>query len=153
MIRAVFLDSGPLGLATKPLRAAEVIAVHHWIQNLIRAGLVVIIPEIADYEIRRELLRAGATAGVARLNAFIAAEPDRYLALTTVAVRKAAELWAEARNRGYATADPKALDGDVILAAQTLTHGIPASEFVIATDNVGHLARYAPADDWRNIAP
>lgn len=112
-----------------------------------------IVPEIADYEIRRELIRAGATAAVARLDAFLAARPGRYLPITTSAILKAAALWAEARNKRYATADPKALDGDVILAAQALVMGLPTSEFIIATDNVGHLSRYAPAEEWRKITP
>lgn len=153
MIQAVFLDTGPLGLVTKPLRATEVIAINHWARDLNDAGVKVIVPEIADYEIRRELLRANAAAGIARLDAFIAAMADRYLAITTDAMRKAAELWAEARNRGYATADPKALDGDVILAAQVLMLGLPTSDFVVATDNIGHLSRYVPAEEWRKITP
>ncbi|HZT42316.1 MAG TPA: hypothetical protein VFA07_09000 [Chthonomonadaceae bacterium] len=138
---------------TKPLRAADVIAINGWVSSLIQAGVRIYVPEIADYEVRRELLRTGATAGIARLDAFNAAQPDRYLPLTTAAVRLAANLWAEARNKGYATADPKALDGDVILAAQAIILGLPKSDFIIATDNLSHLSRYVPAEEWRNIKP
>ncbi len=53
---------------------------------------------------------------------------------------KAAELWALARNRGTPTADPKALDADVILAAQTLQ--INGS---VATENVEHLSLFVDA--------
>jgi hypothetical protein len=41
----------------------------------------------------------------------------------------------------------KAPDGDMILAAQTMT--LSASDAVIAT--VGHLSRFAPAALWQNI--
>jgi predicted nucleic acid-binding protein len=151
MIRVVFLDSGPLGTVTRRRGNPDGDACRQWVRDLNDAGVKVIVPEIADYEIRRELLRANAAVGVARLDAFIAAMADRYLAITTDAMRKAAELWAEARNRGYATADPKALDGDVILSAQVLMLGLPTSEFVVATDNVGHLSRYVPVEEWRKI--
>ena len=57
----------------------------------------------------------------------------------------AADLWAQARNRGMATAHPKALDGDVILAAQVLAAGYDPVDFVIATSNVTHLAQFAPS--------
>jgi len=73
----------------------------------------------------------------------------RYLPLTTAAMRQAAAFWAEARNARRQTADDKALDGDVILAAQAVTLPVPGA--VIATTNVGHLGRYAPAEVWRNI--
>ena len=64
---------------------------------------------------------------------------------------KAAELWADARNRGVSTADAKALDGDVILAAQALTSGLPHSEIVVASVNVRHISRYVASDVWQNI--
>lgn len=38
--------------------------------------------------------------------------------MNTAIMLQAAQFWAEARQRGIPTADPKALDGDVILAAQ-----------------------------------
>ena len=59
---------------------------------------------------------------------------------------KAAELWAQARNSGLPTADPKALDCDVILAAQALE-----KDGIVATENVGHLSRFVDARDWRDL--
>ena len=61
---------------------------------------------------------------------------------------KAAELWAQARNQGRPTADMKALDCDVILAAQAL-----AVNGIVATENVGHLSLFVEAKDWREILP
>jgi predicted nucleic acid-binding protein len=105
------------------------------------------VPEIADYEVRRELLRANKVRGLARLDAL--ADLLEYLPLTTAAMRQAAVLWAQARQQGRPTADDKALDGDVILAAQAITLG--TTEVVIATTNVGHLSRFAPAALWPDI--
>jgi predicted nucleic acid-binding protein len=70
-----------------------------------------------------------------------------YLPLTTTTMLRAAELWADARRRGTPTADPKELDGDVILAAQALQVG-----GLVVTENVGHLARFVEAKGWREIA-
>ncbi|MEO7718666.1 MAG: hypothetical protein ABIY70_20910 [Capsulimonas sp.] len=66
---------------------------------------------------------------------------------------RAADLWAQARNAGQPTGDPKKLDIDVILAAQALTLDAPIADIVIATSNVGHLARFTTADLWTNIHP
>ena len=63
----------------------------------------------------------------------------------------AADLWASSRQSGLPTGDPKKLDIDVILAAQALTLGIPASEVIVATSNVSHISRFVPADLWNNI--
>ena len=48
------------------------------------------------------------------------ATPDRYLPLTDDALRFGAELWAQSRRAGRPTADPTALDIDVLLSAQAL---------------------------------
>lgn len=112
-----------------------------------RPGARVIIPEIADYEVRRELIRAGKASSIARLDALAAA--TNYLPLSTAAMRKAAELWAAARKAGKPTATEKAIDGDVILAAQALTLGEPS--VVVATTNVGHLSRFVTAQDWKMV--
>jgi predicted nucleic acid-binding protein len=150
-MRLVLLDSGPLGLATNPKRTPEVRAIMAWIADITSAGHSILVPEIADIGVRRELLRAGKAAGIRRLNEFIAAEPDRYLPLTTPAMRLAAELWAQARRAGQQTAADPALDGDVIIAAQALTLGSP--EAIVSTTNPVHIARFAPADLWHNILP
>ena len=102
--------------------------------------------QIADYEVRRELLRAGKTRGLARLD--LLKNTLDYLPLTTAVMLKAAELWAQARNQGTPTADAKALDCDVILAAQALTEN-----GIVATENVGHLSLFVEAKDWRDILP
>jgi hypothetical protein len=64
---------------------------------------------------------------------------------------KAAEFWAEARRRGRPTADPKALDGDVILAAQAALVADEGHEVIIATTNVKHLSQFVDAREWRLI--
>jgi hypothetical protein len=97
--------------------------------------------------VRRELLRANKARGLARLDAL--AGLLEYLPLTTAAMRQTAVFWAQARQHGRPTADDKALDGDVILAAQAMTLGV--ADVVIATTNVGHLSRFAPAALWPDI--
>ncbi len=63
----------------------------------------------------------------------------------------AAQLWAEARLRGRPTAEPSALDGDVILAAQAILLENEGYKVVIATTNVGHLSQFIDAQEWRAI--
>jgi len=111
------------------------------------AGDRVVLPEIADYEVRRELLRANKAPGLQRLDAL--ANAVEYFPITTAAMRKAAEFWAAARQQGQPTASDPALDADVILAAQAVTIG--ASDVVIATTNVGHLSRFTRAALWREL--
>jgi len=140
---AVMLDTGPLGMFAHPRADREIV---EWVDNLVISGVSVIIPEIADYELRRNLLLEGLMRSLARLDqlkGFLL-----YAPLTTEVMLKAAEFWAEARRQGQPTADPKELDGDVILAAQALQVGA-----VVATDNVGHLSLFVEAKSWREIVP
>jgi len=90
------------------------------------------------------LLRAGKTVGVARLDRL--KEVLEYLPLDTQVMLRAAELWAEMRRRGQPTADPKELDGDVILAAQAERAGA-----TVVTENVGHLSRLVEAKRWTEV--
>jgi hypothetical protein len=66
---------------------------------------------------------------------------------------KAAELWAASRLAGLPTAPPDALDGDVILAAQVILSTGPGDIVTVATDNVGHMARFVDAQPWEKLVP
>jgi predicted nucleic acid-binding protein len=147
--RIVVLDSGPLGKVTHRGGVPPVDACKRWLFELLGQRVRVVVPEICDYETRRELLRAGKVNGIARLDALEGAL--EYLPLTTAAMRRAAHLWAEVRKQGQPTADEKALDADVILAAQALTMDAAEGEIVVATANVGHLSRLVAAELWQRI--
>ncbi len=114
MSDVLLLDSGPLGLITQPQRSHEVVAITDWLKDCLNAGARVLVPAIVYYEIKRELLRANKAIGIARLDAFVNAAPDRYVPLTDDALRFAAELWAQSRRAGRPTADAMALDIDII---------------------------------------
>ena len=146
MPEIVLLDAGPLGIASHPRPSPEILA---WISRLVAAGTELLVPEIADYEVRRELLRANRLRGVERLDELKSALG--YLPLTTGAMLRAAELWAEARRRGRPTASDASLDADVILAAQA--YSMQRNEVVVASTNPKHLGRFVAADYWQNIRP
>jgi predicted nucleic acid-binding protein len=136
-------------MVTNPRATEQTDRCTRWLEGLLARGVRVLIPEIADYELRRELLRADKVEGLQRLDALVAAL--EYLPLTTAMMRQAARFWAEARRQGRPTADEKALDGDVILAAQALLTTTDDATVIVATDNVGHLARFVPAYRWWEI--
>jgi predicted nucleic acid-binding protein len=145
---AILLDAGPLGILAHPRNPPHAAACRQWLADLLSAGRRVILPQIADYEVRRELLRISSTNGLINLNQ-LAAQIE-YLPLSTAALRKAAELWAQARTTGQPTAPDPALDCDVILAAQALTLN---TAVVVATGNPAHLSRFVPAELGQNIIP
>lgn len=143
MSKAVILDAGPLGRIAHPRPNADI---EKWLERLLASKVTVIVPEIADYEVRRNLLLEGLTKSIDRLNQL--RQVLKYLPLDSATMLKAAELWAKARKSGHPTADPKELDCDVILAAQAEQAGA-----VVATENVGHLALFIEAHEWREIQP
>jgi predicted nucleic acid-binding protein len=145
---AVVLDSTPLGILCHPRSPPHVAACRQWLADLCTAGRRVIVAEIADYEVRRELIRMSGFVALANLDGY--GLQLEYLPITTAAMRRAAELWAQARNLGVPTAPDPALDGDVIVAAQALTLNVSV---IVATGNPGHLSRFVPADLWSNITP
>jgi predicted nucleic acid-binding protein len=145
--RSIFLDSGVIGLITNPNLSAEGISCAKWLLSHINKGIQIIIPEIVDYEVRRELLRANKIKGLARLNELI--DSLEYLPINTEAMRQATVFWAEARQKGQPTASDKTIDADMILVAQVFVMDVQNK--VIATTNVGHLSRFVAADIWQNI--
>ena len=94
-----------------------------WLKTISATGATVIIPEIAHYEVRRELLRIRAIGSI-----------------------KAAEFWASLRQSGIPTASPEALDADAILAGQAALAGQPGDTVTIATTTLAHLSRFPGID-------
>ena len=66
--------------------------------------------------------------------------------ITQAALDEAAALWAAVRNTGLTTAHPAALDGDAILAAQTILAADTGDVVTIATYNARHLSRFTGID-------
>lgn len=141
MNKPIMLDAGPLGRIAHPRPKPEIVL---WLEQMLAARVEIVIPEIADYEVRRNLLLAGLAKSVERLDhlkRFLT-----YLPLSTDGMMRAAHLWAEARKAGQPTADPKEMDCDVVLAAQAMT-----IDAIVATENIGHLSRFVEAKHWKDI--
>lgn len=149
MSRVIVLDAGPLGRVTNPTVNAANDLCNQWVMELLANGAIVVIPEIADYELRREFTLVGMTESIKQLDGLKSVL--RYDPITTDAMLLAADFWAQARRQGRKTADDKALDGDVILAAQAslLTH--LGDEVVVATTNVKHLSLFVDARLWQDV--
>jgi predicted nucleic acid-binding protein len=150
--RIVLLDSGPLGLACSRPGIPQVDRCHAWLLALEAASVEIIIPAIADYEVRRELLRLGATTKLKNLDV-LRARFD-YLDISGVALDRAAAFWALLRQGGLPTAGPDDLDADAILGGMAATVGQPGDTVTIATTNVRHLGRFPGIDAqlWSTIA-
>lgn len=144
MARVIVLDTGPAGKIAHPNVDDRV---QQWLAERIAAGDQIALPEIVDYELRRNFLlevRRGKTSfnkSLQRLDEL--RDTLLFLPLNSGTMLKAAEIWADARIRGKPTADDKALDGDVILAAQALQ-----IDGTIVTENPGHLALFAKVECW-----
>lgn len=147
----ILLDTGVLGYLCHPSREEENAAVRQWFELLVERGAVLAIPEIADYELRRGLLRTNNEFALARLDRFVFALD--YLPITTTVMRRAAHLWAESRLKGRTTAHDKALDGDVILAAQAKIAELSGEQVTVATTNPRHLKWFVEARTWDEIKP
>ncbi|WP_394833126.1 PIN domain-containing protein [Pendulispora rubella] len=124
----LLLDTGVLGQICHPRRHADVRA---WFRHAVVAHTL-LVSELADYELRRELLRIGSVRSIARLDEL--ARELHYVTVSTTAWRSASALWARARNSGNMGAPPEALDGDVLLAAQALEE-----DAGVVTTNVKHF--------------
>jgi predicted nucleic acid-binding protein len=137
------LDATPLGKLARRKPKAEDYA---RLRALTDANVEVMIPEIADYEIRRSFLLHNLHESLRQLDRLN--EELIYVPLTTSTMRRAASMWADARRAGRPTAADQALDCDVILAAQALEMGAQ-----VITENAAHLSRYGPALSWTDLPP
>jgi len=147
MARIIVLDTGPAGKIAHPRVAPYV---REWLAERAAVGDTIALPEIVDFELRRNFLlevRRGQTSFVKSLQRLDELRNSSiFLPLDSATMLKAAELWAEARSQGKPTADPKELDSDVILAAQALQ-----IDGIIVTENPGHLALFVKVEHWRQV--
>jgi predicted nucleic acid-binding protein len=134
----LLLDSGVLseichGKAERPVRA--------WFERIsLRHELFV--SDVADYEVRRGLVRARALRGIALLDTM----PGRCIrvAMDGTHWHRAAEIWARLANAGRIPA--KGLSGDTLLAAQALDLGA-----TIVTYNLKDFAGIVSASIWTDV--
>jgi predicted nucleic acid-binding protein len=149
----VALDASPLSLLTQRYGIPEADDCRKWAASLVAAGVKMVIPSITDYEVRRELLRAGKATSIARLDALQNNPAFEFLPVSDAALLRAAVLWADARRRGLPTAAPSELDCDIVMVAIIQSSPLPLSDVIVATTNVGHLSRFLPAQNWRTLQP
>ncbi len=152
-LQLVVLDTGPLGLVTHPKPSPDAKACLAWLQHLLDQDVRVLVPAIADYELRREYLLRRNTISLRKLD--LLSEAGLFLPLSGEALHHAAQLWAQTRQAGRPTSDAKALDGDCILVAQVQLEAarleLEESEWMIATTDVGDIPHLAPAKLWSEI--
>ena len=149
MSEIILLDTGPLGLITHPLGSPESSACNQWMQSRLIVGARVLVPGIADYEVRREMRLNGSTRGIVRLNNLNAAVG--FDPITTAVMDQAATFWAQARKMGKPTASDAALDGDMILSAHAALITDRGHSVTVATTNVKHLSLFCDARLWADI--
>lgn len=147
----VFLDSGVIWELVFHRETPAVLAVRNWFEKLALAGHEVVLSEINDYEVRRELLRKRATKDLRFLDDLL----DRltYLPITTPDMREAALVWAHSRQIGRSLADSQALDCDAILLGQFKNFALINPPAVIATTDVSDLKNFADARLWQDVIP
>jgi predicted nucleic acid-binding protein len=132
------LDTGVLGQVCRPRKHHDVRA---WFRRAVREHEL-LISEIADYELRRELLRIDSRQSLARLDELT--RELRYLPATTATWRAAARLWADQRRAGIVTGE--GLDGDVLIAAQTIEEAATIVPF-----NENHFEPLVDALSWAAV--
>ncbi len=142
-------------MISNPKASEENDAIKEWAFSLLANGDIVVIPEIADYEVRRELIRADKTEGIQSLDLF--KQSLEYLPINTEIMLDASRLWAEARKRGKPATNNLALDGDMILVAQARAASrLWADEStnghtILVTTNIKHLTHFCDARLWRDV--
>lgn len=154
----VILDSGVLSLLASPIKdnseieSTEIYQCTEWLYSLLAKGVYVVTSEICDYEVRREFIRIK-SEGLKTLDEL--RDIFDFLPIQTNIMKKAAELWAEARQNHTPTADDKNIDADMIILAQwkILTQEFPGQGVYIATKNLKHLVIFAGenAQQWEQI--
>jgi predicted nucleic acid-binding protein len=133
----LLLDTGVVGQICHPRKYQDV---RHWFADAVGQHEF-LLSEVADYELRRELIRIGATRSLTRLDEL--ARELRYVPVTTATWRSGANLWAWLRRTGKPSAADSGLDGDVLIAAQAI-----AEQAAVVTTNPRHFEPLVRAMRW-----
>lgn len=136
----LLLDTGVVGQICHPRKHQDV---RRWFVAAVSQHDF-LISEVADYELRRELIRIRAAHSLARLDEL--SRELRYVPVTTATWRSVANLWAWLRRTGKATASEHGLDGDVLIAAQAI-----AEEAAVVTTNPRHFEPLVKALKWDDL--
>jgi predicted nucleic acid-binding protein len=138
----LLLDTAVVGEICHPRKYDDVRA---WFARA-AAAHEMLLSEVADYELRRELrrelLRIDSRRSLDRLDELT--REIRYIPVTTATWRATAR--ALQRKAGRVTAAEGGLDGDVLIAAQAL-----AEDAVIVTPNTRHFDSMIRAVTWQKV--
>jgi predicted nucleic acid-binding protein len=137
MNQIILLDAFPLSQVAHPKIKPET---ESWLSSLSKTKTVLKVPEIADYELRRELLRLGNEESLKRLDEFV--NDVGLISITRETMKEAAELWAWVRKKGKPTAPDLSLDADVILASQAVLQLKRFDKSIVITSNLKHISRF-----------
>lgn len=137
----IAIDTNILSKICYPKPEANKITITKFKEILDSGKFIIFIPEICEYELRRSLLlnklnlKEPGEKALLRLEELL--KNIEVIKINSNILKTAAQLWAEARSKGYSTAGDKAIDADVILAAQALDLSA-----TVITENRKHLERY-----------
>lgn len=155
----VILDSGVLDLLVTPIdeklsedetKLTEIYQCTEWFFRLLSKGAYITVSDICDYEVRREFIRikSKSVQELDHLRSLIEFQQVDYSVL-----KKAAEIWAEARLASQPNKVKENIDIDCIIAAQwyLLKEKYPGRKVIIATKNIKDFQRMTECSIWQDI--
>ena len=134
----LLVDTGVLGQIVHPRKFVDVRARLPGIAS----AHDILVSEVCDYELRRELLRIDSRRSLRRLDEL--GRELRYVTISTSTWRVAARLWAATRRAGAPTGD--GLDADLLVAAQAIEE-----RAVVVTDNPKHFEGLVGTTRWSDV--
>ena len=138
----IMIDTSVLGRICHPTEHSDV---QEWFRSLLEQGShvsEVLVSVLADYELRRHLLKMGAVESLRRLDDL--AQCLRYVPVTAEAGRRAAELRQAMATQGM----PGVSDAGLLMAAQAMIE----NAVLITNDRTTARIPGVQARDWTDVA-
>jgi toxin FitB len=149
MTGLIILDSAPLGFFCNPKNRDNYKKLSNFVKSL---NFSIGVPEIIDYELRRNLELENLQKSISLLSQF--QQRRQLISLESEDLIRAAELWAWCRKQGSTTTENKGIDIDVILVSQALSRKDFFNKVVILTIDTGDLSVFCDLGlhlwDWKN---